>query len=693
SFGSLRADKGHAFTVDSEVGYDVYGYSVNNGHIVRSAVYNYVGGTVGDGATIDVDWIFRKKPTVNLSVTCPTISGSISGGGAANIELYARVAGEDLVDGTGQRIEQGKTFNFTVPEKYKDGVARTVQIRLIVDGTDIGVGTNGTGTLVCTRNAACISNNLATIFKDGRSTMNTGDSEGNIKIGMQNTGQAIWATYPSGTYRLGLTTESQEFWDINPALVPGKIYPAPAAAGTVDSLEFSPAVTLKKQPTDGTTPLVFIMEFVPSDGSASIPFGGTCGTSIRVLSAYGPWLRTQNGNVSAMGIIQGQGVVTADGGSLGGRRSAGVASGANKDDLNYEVTYLAMSQNQNSIGTVGAAIGSGPFCSTNAYLLARDDASGVSDNTASCKFNTYAFRLRDSLADALKKSGSTELIYREASTAYDDATCNPAVGPTGSGTGRFAKGANSYNGNNNIPGLNGACPTITELSVQRDLWYTLGSTIGSATPALQNLTVQSRSTIIVPGDLYLNANIRNAAAPAASFNVNDLNGLNALPNLGIIVKGNIIIDRDVTQIDASLYATGEIRTCDLYDPDKTDPDSSETTTGFKPEQNAGNKKNDTAFECADRLVIRGLAAAKSGFKFGRNFVDFAAIASPSRVGRGQFTPDFDYGTDRSLYYGKPAEDVLFNGLILLAPPPGFEYLASPDFTSARYVSDNAQPRF
>ncbi len=175
--------------------------------------------------------------------------------------------------------------------------------------------------------------------------------------------------------------------------------------------------------------------------------------------------------------------------------------------------------------------------------------------------------------------------------------------------------------------------------------------------------------------------------------MDDLNGLNALPNLGIIVEGNIIIDRDVTEIDASLYAGGEIRTCDLYSPDEVGPDSSLTTTGYKPEQNSGNKKNDTAAECADRLAIKGLAVAKSGFKFGRNFVDFAAIASPSRVNRGQFTPDFDYASDRSLYYGKPAEDVIFNGVMLLAPPPGFEYLASPDFTTARYVSDNAQPRF
>jgi len=46
-----------------------------------------------------------------------------------------------------------------------------------------------------------------------------------------------------------------------------------------------------------------------------------------------------------------------------------------------------------------------------------------------------------------------------------------------------------------------------------------------------------------------------------------------------------------------------------------------------------------------------------------------------------------------LYYGKPAEDVIFNGLMLIAPPPGFEHLTKPDFSQARYVTDNADPRF
>lgn len=679
SLTDLRADQGHSFTVDAEPGYDVFGYRVNNGPIVRSTTYNYVAGTVGAGQTIDVDWIFRKRPTVNLSVTCDIISGSVDGGGAANIEVYARVAGEDLVDGSGQVIRQGRNFSFIVPEKYKDGVARTVQIRLVVDGADVGVGTNGTGTLVCQRNAQCISNNLATIFPNGSTTLNVGQSESGIKIGMRNNGQAIWGAYPSGTYRLGLNGASETYWNITGGAVTSRIYPAPAPGGQLDTIEFSPTLELKSQPNTAATPLVFTMEFVPSDGSPVIEFGGTCGTNLRVLSSYGPWLRAQNGNVSALGMIEGQETVTASGDNLGGRREAGSAAGPYKDDLNKEVTYLAIAH----------AVTNGPFCSTNAYLLGRDADDGTS-NISSCDFSSYVFRLRDTLAQGLKKGDSTEVIYREAAASYNTASCDPAVGPTPSGSGRYSRGVNNYNGNN-APTANGVCPTITVLNkaIAADPFYTLGKPKNAA-GAPANFVPTGRTTILVDDDLYVNADIKNPAA-GVSFNVDDLNGLNALPNLGIIVRGNIIIDRDVTQIDASLYASGQIITCDLYNPDALNP--SETTTGFKAEQSGGpTGPNNTASACNKALRINGLAAAKGGFKFGRNFVDFSVIASRISV-PNQYNPNFDYGADKSLYYGRPAEDVIFNGLMLLAPPPGFEYLSSPDFSSARYTSDNAQPRF
>jgi len=691
SFANLRADQGHSFTVDAEAGYDVYGYRVNNGPIVRSATYTYVGGSVGNGATLDVDWIFRRRPTVvSLNVICPTISGSISGGGAADIEVYARVGGEDLTDSSGEVIKQGRNFNFTVPEKYKDGVARTVQIRLIVDGVDIGVGTNGTGTLVCPRNAQCVSNNLATIFPNGRATLSTGDSEGNIKVGMQNNGQAIWATYPSGSYRLGLTAESREFWEINSSAVSGNIYPAPAASGTVDSLEFAPTLTLIKAPSDASTPLVFTMEFVPSDGSAPFAFGGTCGTSIRVLSSYGPWLRTQNGNVSAIGKIQGQEALSATGGNLGGRRDANAEPAppvdGQRDDLNLEVTYLVMSH----------VAGNGPFCSTNAYVLGRDQADGTSFYPDGCDFDQYKFNLRSGLADALSALNPTEeVVYRDAEDAWDEAPDDcPAAGPATSGSARYKKGLDrNYNGQN-LPAMSSACPEITKLTVPRAGYLTLGTTVNPSpvsTPALFQPT--GRMTIIVDGNLYLNANVINTPKDA-TFNRDDLVGLNALPNLGILVKGDIIIDKDVTRIDASLYASGKIRTCEeLYSPGATGNDNPLTSNGFKSETLSGTnvQQNSQAARCKNQLSVRGVMASKGGFMFGRNFVDFSAIQA--RTGRAQFSADFDYDPRRSLYYGKPAEDVIFNGLMLIAPPPGFEHLTKPDFSQARYVTDNADPRF
>lgn len=691
SLSGLRADRPHSITPDPEPGYDVLGYTVGSDPTINfSTAYNYVSGSTGDGSTIMINWIYRAAPTVNLTVTCGRISGVINGGGSSEIEVYVSIAGSDLTDGSGQRILQGRNFNFIVPESYKDGIARTVQVRLIVDGVDIGVGTNGTGTLVCTRNAQCVSNNLATIFPNGRATLSTGDSEGNIKVGMQNNGQAIWATYPSGSYRLGLTAESREFWEINSSAVSGRIYPTPAASGTVDSLEFAPSLTLIKAPSDASTPLVFTMEFVPSDGSAPIAFGGTCGTSIRVLSSYGPWLRTQNGNVSAIGKIQGQEALSATSGNLGGRRDANAVPAppvdGQRDDLNLEVTYLVMSH----------VAGNGPFCSTNAYVLGRDEADGTSFYPDGCDFDQYKFNLRSGLADALSALNPTEeVVYRNAEDAWDEAPDDcPAAGPATSGSARYKKGLDrNYNGQN-LPVMSSACPEITKLTVARAGYLTLGTTVNpspASTPALFQPT--GRMTIIVDGNLYLNANVINTPKDA-TFNRDDMIGLNALPNLGILVKGDIIIDKDVTRIDASLYASGKIRTCEeLYSPGATGNDNPLTSNGFKSETLSGGtvQQNSQAARCKNQLSVRGVMASKGGFMFGRNFVDFSGIHS--HTGRAQFSTDFDYDTRRSLYYGKPAEDVIFNGLMLIAPPPGFEHLTKPDFTQARYVTDNADPRF
>lgn len=696
ALGGLRADRPHSITPDPEPGFDVIGYTVGSDPTINlSTVYNYVSGSVGDGSTVTVNWIYRRLPTVNLTLTCENISGSISGGGSAEVEVYANVGGSDLVDSAGQRIVQGRNFNFAVPEDYKDGLSRAVQIRLIIDGVEVGVGTNGTGNLVCTRNAICSSNNFADIFPQGRSTLNVGQSEGNIQIGMTNGGpgaQAVWSTYPTGSYRLALTPQADVYWDmVDNQVIPSseKIRPQP---DPISGKVFNPiTITLAVNPGTNSIPLGFQMAFYPSGGGAPQYFGSSCSMNLRILSSYGPWLRTQNGNLSAMGMIQGQDALNSTDGNLGGRRNANSDSGpavdGQRDDLNFEATYLLLSK----------VAGNGPFCSTNAYLLGRDEDDGTSYYPDGCDFDQYNFALKANLERALSASvPAEEMIYREALAAWTESpNACPATGPATSGPGRYVKGASSYNGNgSNLPGVNGSCPTITVLNkrVASDSWFTLGQPSNAASP-IQTLHPAGRTTIIVDGSLYLNANIANNQVDT-TFNKDDIVGLNTLPNLGIIVNGDILIDKDVTRLDVSLYASGKIRTCEeLYNPGATGDNNPATSNGFKAETLLGGNvaQNNQAARCSNQLKVRGVMASKGGFMFGRNFVDFSSIAG--RIGRPQFSANFDFDPRRSLYYGRPAEDVIFNGLMLILPPPGFEHLSNPDFFQARYVTDNAQPRF
>jgi hypothetical protein len=219
---------------------------------------------------------------------------------------------------------------------------------------------------------------------------------------------------------------------------------------------------------------------------------------------------------------------------------------------------------------------------------------------------------------------------------------------------------------------------------QRSGQYIIGNA-GNGNPG--NVSVPAgRVTLIVPGDLTINAEIRNSNPGNFSYDVNDMRKFNGLPNLGIIVNGNIIIDGDVERIDASLYATGRIKTCDRYNDG-----TSTATTGPKAESSPLAANTDAA-RCSKQLSIRGLAAAKQGFEFGRNYVSFGDIAG--RVGApNQYAANFEYNANRGLYFGKPAEDVIYNGALLFAPPPGFEYLTSPDLSGASYTSDSAPARF
>lgn len=671
SLPSIRADQNHTVTADPEPGFDLIGYRVNGGAITSSTTYSYSANQVGNGASIRLDWVYRPKLTGSLSITCSTISGSVSGPSGAT--LFIRVSGVEVAR------QSGSSISYTVADNYRDGLSRQVRLYVNYMGSDF---------LLDTKNHGCAPNAICDVadFSQLQGSVDGGQSY-QVTMRFKNTGEAYWKDYgPSNKYHLAMIDGSQGFDSVSTGL---DISPPGTLVKSNQTASFTVPITAKNNVTTSTVRLAFQM--TRSSGGTLNNFGATCETTVRFRKDYSPWIRTQNGNVSALGVITGQGSLKVDGADLGGRRDVGSASGSHKDDLNYEASYSVAAQQQDASGVINSALSSGPFCSTNAYVLGRDDASTTTDNSSSCSFGVYAFNLRNGLNEGLKKNGD-EVIYREALDSYTNSpdSC-PAGGPNPNGTDRYAKGDPGYDGSSNLPGLDGLCPTITVLNKRNpsDSQFILGRATGA--PAL--LVPRARTTILVNGDLYINADIINGSLPAIAYNRGNPASLNPLPNQGIIVNGDIIIDRDVKQIDAALYSAGQIKTCDLYNPADTTSNSLSTSTGFKPEQPGGpTGPNPTASQCANqRLTIHGMAAAKEGYQMGRNYIDFAGISS--NIGRGQYSSDFDFHPDGSLYYGKPAEDVIFNGLLLFAPPPGFEHVTSPDFTSARYFDMDVKPQF
>jgi hypothetical protein len=303
--------------------------------------------------------------------------------------------------------------------------------------------------------------------------------------------------------------------------------------------------------------------------------------------AYGPWLQSKRGNVLALGYIQSQKEA-----ELGSRPAASADKEAEFVIMSYMASTSAASNfcstNKYNFGTI-----SPPSCSYSAggsgYLAKVTNKADIGDTT------------RDPAIASLDRAIAARTgLASDACTAKAPYLVSTLAGATVT-----------------LPislGANNSCPVI----------ITSGSTTLNAS------TVQSgRGTLYVNGDLTINGNINYSYAPSYG-------SVNLIPNLGIVVKGNITIAGNVTQIDASLYATGKIKTCSSY-PGGT--------------------------SCNQKLIIRGKMAAANGFVLGRN-----------------------------AYGNSPAELVIGSGLVEAFPPPGFVNLTT-SASSQKVITTEANPRF
>ena len=298
--------------------------------------------------------------------------------------------------------------------------------------------------------------------------------------------------------------------------------------------------------------------------------------------AYGPWLQSKRGNVLALGFIKAQ-----QEGQLGSRPVANPDKEAEYVIMGY---LLAASSDSNFCSTRGYNFGtvSPPACSYTggagyrARIVRQSDIGGANDPAITSLDRAIAARTG---------------LAGDACTAKAPYIVTTLVGAT-------------------LPadlGANNDCPVVV--------------TSGAVTLNASSIS-SGRGTLYVIGDLTINGNINYSYAPSYG-------SVNLIPNLGIVVKGNITIASNVTQIDASLYATGKVKTCAAY-PSTT---------------------------CNQKLTIRGKLAAADGFVLGRN-----------------------------AYGNSPAELIIGSGLVEAFPPPGFVDLTA-SASDQQVITTEANPRF
>ena len=139
-----------------------------------------------------------------------------------------------------------------------------------------------------------------------------------------------------------------------------------------------------------------------------------------------------------------------------------------------------------------------------------------------------------------------------------------------------------------------ATPSGTPVPVTTPPTEGINSYIAGNLTLNANTSFSGKQTIFVSGDVYISGNI--VYAPWGP-------NINAIPSFRLIVKGNIYIDKDVTQIDGFLVAQpngatgGTISTCS----NSSGANGSLTTTGDRTPTNG---------ECSRQLVFNGALVAQ-----------------------------------------------------------------------------------
>lgn len=610
-------------------------------------------------------------PTVTAS--CNSISGTVGvPAGATGVKTQLILGGTKLSE-----VQNGTSFNFTgaTLDAYRDGQSRAIKIAVTYDNVNGGqppttTEVDAAKNYLCANSSICAGNTINDATGGGFvSSSTTADGTSGttytIKVTMKNDGDSLWKDWSaergySAGHRLVLDSASSAYWTVaqgdmyvkpltaNPP-VAGVGYPT-VKAPQPDLYQFTFTAQLRSDVVINTNdiPLKFRMAWhnygntTPAD-----MFGPSCGETVRPQLGYRPWLRVQNGSIATL-----EKALNQPAGTRGGRK---VLNGTGYAELNLDVEFAITS----AIDTVTQ---DNRFCSTNAYNYGRDF-----NPTWSCSFAGYSFKVGDKTKEAYINE-TDDSVYKQAveMTGYKDCS-NTTYNPSRQNLRTYSTAGDpipeetfsqpTQNVSLLVSGKN-RCGIVTPKTTGN-----LGPASLAAAPTTATIS-GGRATWIYNGDLTINSNIINGTGWSVA-DATDITNLNAIPNLGLIVNGNVTIGPNVSEIDATIYATGRISTCSTY-PSET---------------------------CNKSLKVKGSLAAKGGFALGRNYFDRDAIAA--RLGLAATSSAFDLQAsigDQNKYYGGPAEDIIGNGISLLLPPPGLEDYSA-NFYRPKYLPTDLSPRF
>ncbi len=570
--------------------------------------------------TVYLDFFFEQKTESNVdAINCPAngfmtgwvqIPDGKGGVGPNDVHLYIDkkatpgvnpdviIPKSDLKQ-TGEKFGDQPIFRFTYrfPQQYYDGKTHSVRAYSFnQDGTPFELNSNprpqtftcpgSTGNITDCPKGSDTQDFIAGWGFDGQDEAKRPSFAVYVKNsqGKQELASTIGADQPSQAARDYLNNHK---------------YPGPFEPGNIYGFNKKLVDVIPEKFFDGQNHTIYVY-VLTKDGSnpqigTNVDIGNSPCPPIPLQQHLHPWLQTFNGDVIASGKV-----IDQKAGDLGARP----AGSTDKDS-----EYLIISE----------AGGGSPFCSTSQYLLTNTAATtGNCDNGSGYSLNRYGLgpSTEDNVIKAINKAWVTN-------------------GSGNSGGGANTK-CNPYNtlAVNNIDGL-----TLNK-GFGKDSCLN-GTIVKLNNGAIGDLTVESgRITIWVDGDLSINKNIIYDYSPG-------YDDPRKLPNLAIVVRGNVLISGSVGQIDAAIYSTGQINTCRDF--------------------NGNTGAAETA--CNQQLIVHGLLTGRDGFRFNRVF-------------------------DNNGTNPPPAEQILLTGQTVAYPPPGLDNLYFGTFDNATTIdSGELQPRF